>query len=240
MPTSGIPTEWPLGAWSGTGLRNSFAPAAGYAPFPAPTGGINGVAGQPRHYQPELPPGSCGSRAHTQRPLWDLLEMVHAVFLAKNLEPRLPTAVCQQAVPAPSCPGEGELSRNYMAGFGRWISRVGFEQQALGEHPYGYAMNNPINYIDPNGNAPQNPQQRPQKPPPALPSVGQGGSGNTCPGKDAYTLVMNTIARNPSTGNDSCAAAIRRVCPNGFAAEVALIPFIIGTPTAPCVAPRHP
>lgn len=50
--------------------------------------------------------------------------------------------------------------RRYMAGFGLWISRVGFEEQVAGEHPYGYAMNNPVNWIDPDGN-------RPKKLPPA-------------------------------------------------------------------------
>lgn len=35
--------------------------------------------------------------------------------------------------------------------FGRWLSRVGWEQQMAGEHPYGYAFNNPSTYTDPSG-----------------------------------------------------------------------------------------
>jgi hypothetical protein len=41
--------------------------------------------------------------------------------------------------------------RNYMAGVGLFLSRAGFAQQQDGEHPYGYANNNPVTYIDPDG-----------------------------------------------------------------------------------------
>ena len=44
--------------------------------------------------------------------------------------------------------------RNYMAGLGRWISQVGFEQQMAGESAYGYANNNPVNFTDPTGLSP--------------------------------------------------------------------------------------
>lgn len=48
-----------------------------------------------------------------------------------------------------------EANRNYMAGVGLFLSRVGFEQQMAGEHPYGYANNNPVMYNDPLGTKPR-------------------------------------------------------------------------------------
>ena len=45
-------------------------------------------------------------------------------------------------------------SRSYSAGLGLWLSQVGFEQQALGEKQYSYALNNPARFVDPSGLAP--------------------------------------------------------------------------------------
>lgn len=44
--------------------------------------------------------------------------------------------------------------RNYMAGVGLWLSKAGFEEQQIGEHPYGYAFNNPVTNSDPSGEFP--------------------------------------------------------------------------------------
>ncbi len=46
-------------------------------------------------------------------------------------------------------------NRNYMAGIGLFLSRVGWGQQMAGEHPYGYARNNPVSYVDPRGADPE-------------------------------------------------------------------------------------
>ncbi len=82
---------------------------------------------------------------------------VHAVYSGTDLVPRLAVepidSVCTTLVDATQS-GERRAIRNYMAGFGLWISRVGFEQQMDGEHPYGYAMNNPVTNVDPIGRHP--------------------------------------------------------------------------------------
>ena len=90
-----------------------------------------------------------------QQPYPDVFASVHVVRSGKDLVARLAHAVNGQA-PLHETPqiDESSTTRSYMAGLGRWISRVGFEEQALGEYPYGYAMNNPVNYIDPGGNSP--------------------------------------------------------------------------------------
>ena len=51
----------------------------------------------------------------------------------------------------------GPHTRNYSAGLGLWLSQVGFEQQELGEKPYGYALNNPVTFVDPEGLFPCSP-----------------------------------------------------------------------------------
>ncbi len=44
--------------------------------------------------------------------------------------------------------------RNYMGRVGLWLSQVGFDERASGEHVYGYANNNPGSYSDPSGMLP--------------------------------------------------------------------------------------
>jgi hypothetical protein len=45
-------------------------------------------------------------------------------------------------------------ARSYMPGIGRWLSRVGFEDDDDEEQPYAYAENNPVVRTNPAGNAP--------------------------------------------------------------------------------------
>ena len=76
---------------------------------------------------------------------------------------------CQAPHPAllnvmPIFPGQ----RSYSTGLARWITQVRLEEQLAGEHPYAYANNNPVTYIDPTGEVPQ---RRGQK------SVGTGREG---------------------------------------------------------------
>jgi hypothetical protein len=47
--------------------------------------------------------------------------------------------------------------RSYMPGLGMFISRVGWEYGFEVESPYGYAMNNPLAYVDPVGMSPISP-----------------------------------------------------------------------------------
>ena len=49
--------------------------------------------------------------------------------------------------------------RSYGPGLARFLSQARLAEQLGGEHPYGYAMNNPISYVDPGGNQPQKPGQ---------------------------------------------------------------------------------
>lgn len=48
--------------------------------------------------------------------------------------------------------------RPYMAGLGRFFTRARLEEILGGEHPYAYAMNNPVTYTDPSGLKPLNGQ----------------------------------------------------------------------------------
>lgn len=41
--------------------------------------------------------------------------------------------------------------RLYMAGLARFLTAVRLQEQIEGEHPYGYALNNPVKYVDPSG-----------------------------------------------------------------------------------------
>ena len=56
----------------------------------------------------------------------------------------------------PSLPPFGKVAgrRTYAPGMARFLSRVRLEEQLGGEHPYGYAMNNPVKYTDPSGLGP--------------------------------------------------------------------------------------
>lgn len=77
-------------------------------------------------------------------------------YSGNDLRPDLtPTAAAYASLNSQPPTGAIEPARNYMAGVGLWISRVGFEQQLDGEPPYGYAFNNPVTHSDPFGMAPQ-------------------------------------------------------------------------------------
>ncbi len=63
------------------------------------------------------------------------------------------------APPGPQLPNvPGFRPRSYSPGLARWLTRVRLEEMLAGEHPYGYAENNPTTLIDPDGL-----QARPQR-----------------------------------------------------------------------------
>lgn len=53
-------------------------------------------------------------------------------------------------VPLPP-PMSGPHSRGYSPGMARWLTKVRMEEMLAGEHPYGYANQNPVTMIDPAG-----------------------------------------------------------------------------------------
>jgi RHS repeat-associated protein len=72
----------------------------------------------------------------------------------------------------------GQPRRFYMAGTARFLTRVREAEWLGGEHPYAYAMNNPVTYTDPSGNKPQRDYAgRPTLPP------GHGYVSNCCEAK---------------------------------------------------------
>jgi hypothetical protein len=66
----------------------------------------------------------------------------------------VPVAASLPNTPNVSMPGGSPMHRTYAPGIARFLSQVRLAEQLIGEHPYGYALNNPISYIDPWGLAP--------------------------------------------------------------------------------------
>lgn len=67
--------------------------------------------------------------------------------------PQPPSPPAFQGRPQPGF-GTGQMRRNYMAGTGRFLTAARMAERIAGEHPYGYAFDNPVTYTDPSGNSP--------------------------------------------------------------------------------------
>lgn len=71
----------------------------------------------------------------------------------KNRENRERQMKQQSPTGMPKFPGQPR--RFYMAGTARFLTRVREAEWLGGEHPYAYAMNNPVTYVDPSGLSPE-------------------------------------------------------------------------------------
>ncbi len=69
--------------------------------------------------------------------------------------------VCQRSLDEPNVvdvPSEVVIrGRAYLPGLARWLTQVRMEEMRAGEHPYGYAHDNPITWTDPLGLEPVKP-----------------------------------------------------------------------------------
>ncbi len=93
--------------------------------------------------------------------------------------------------PHPFWPKPG---RPYMAGLGRFLTAARLAEQMAGEHPYGYALNNPVTYTDPSGL-----QVSTYPPYPLIRAVALGGPVNIGqPGRQSFQLCRDSRHYPPS------------------------------------------
>jgi len=85
------------------------------------------------------------------------LQKKNAEQRLRRFSPTVPQPPSPPAFPGRPQPGfgTGQMRRNYMAGTGRFLTAVRQQQWLAGEHPYGYALNDPVSYIDPSGLSPR-------------------------------------------------------------------------------------
>lgn len=79
----------------------------------------------------------------------------HEVHAPQTANPQRVLPV-QPSPPLPHmAPRSNPPRRDYMPGLGRWLSQTRLQEQLEKlEHPYAYAENNPVNWVDPEGLAP--------------------------------------------------------------------------------------
>lgn len=72
--------------------------------------------------------------------------------------PNAPSQGWQGSSPSPHLPNVlGSQLRSYAPGLARWLTQVRLEEMLAGEHPYGYAENDPVKKSDPTGLRPCKP-----------------------------------------------------------------------------------
>jgi hypothetical protein len=88
------------------------------------------------------------------------------------------------------------LHRTYSPGMARFLTQTRLAEQRSGEHPYGYAFNNPITYVDPDGKRPQKPGK----------ITGLPTELTKCLSARAQKILREKLK------DDWCASAIKRAC----------------------------
>jgi hypothetical protein len=103
-----------------------------------------------------------------------------------------PVVGIQPTLPAMPMPRGLPGRRSYAPGLARFLSQVRLAEQLGGEHPYGYAMNNPVTYVDPTGLS--------SCPNPPKPPSGVSGIGS------CYSNDFKNCCTDCGTCFDPCAA----------------------------------
>ncbi|MBI5832644.1 MAG: hypothetical protein HZB16_10105 [Armatimonadetes bacterium] len=129
-------------------------------------------------------------------PATPLVHLATPAASAPNWPPAAGVSLAPEGWPAPVLWDPlGRLTdgRGYMPGMGRWLSRVAFEEQELGEHPYGYGLNSPATQTDPSGLSPWADWSREHDLPSPITTVIEVGEGLREMSIEEYARAFETV-----------------------------------------------